>query len=216
MPSLFETVDGKFFDADYFERGRESGKGWLQNYRWMPRRTFREALAVIDILGIDETSHVLDFGCAKGFIVRALRELEIKADGCDISDYALRFAPVECWNCEDPKSWEGRKYTHVFAKDVLEHMTVDQLQTALKRIAALAPVFMVVVPIGDNGRYRIPEYHTEITHFIIEDEAWWRKAFRETGWAVIKERAHVPGIKDNWQHYPNGNRVFILERLNVD
>ena len=74
MLTSYKTIDGKFFDADYFERGRESGKGWLQNYRWMPRRSFREAFAIIDALDLDETSHILDIGCAKGFIVRAMRE----------------------------------------------------------------------------------------------------------------------------------------------
>ena len=85
--------EGSFYDAEYFENGQGSGKGWLQNYRWMPRRTFKEALAIADYLELDETSHVLDVGCAKGFIVKALRALEIKADGCDISEYALSFCP---------------------------------------------------------------------------------------------------------------------------
>ena len=213
MQTLCKFPDGKFFDADYFERGRESGKGWLQNYRWMPRRSFREALAIIDCLGLDENSHVLDVGCAKGFIVRALRELEIKADGCDISKYALSFAPDGCWHCEDVEAWRGRKYTHAFIKDVLEHNTPDQLQMTLEAIASVAPVMMAVVPMGDNGKYRISEYHTEITHIIAEDEAWWRGAFNRAGWRITRECGHIPGIKDNWLPYAQGrgNRVFICE-----
>ena len=93
--------EGTFYDADYFEKGQESGKGWLQNYRWMPRRTFKEALAIADYLELNDSSYVLDVGCAKGFIVKAMRYLDIKADGCDISDYALSFAPEGCWNCTD-------------------------------------------------------------------------------------------------------------------
>jgi cyclopropane fatty-acyl-phospholipid synthase-like methyltransferase len=209
MQTLYRFPDGKFFDADYFERGRETGKGWLQNYRWMPRRSFREALAIVDHLGLDEASRVLDVGCAKGFIVRALRELEIAADGCDISEYALSFAPEGCWHCEDLEAWEGRRYTHAFTKDVFEHNTPEQLQTLLEAIAAVAPRLMAVVPMGDCGVYRIPEYHTEITHLIAENEVWWREAFKKAGWRVERETAHVLGIKDNWSYCPNGNRVFI-------
>jgi len=218
MQTLSKLPDGRFFDADYFERGRESGKGWLQNYRWMPRRSFREALAIVDHLGLDETSRVLDVGCAKGFIVRALRELEIAADGCDISEYALSFAPRGCWHCEDLVAWEGRRYTHAFAKDVFEHNTPEQLQVLLEAIASVAPKLMAVVPMGDNGKYRISQYHVEITHLIAEDESWWRRAFRQGGWRVVREDLSVPGLKDNWNSYAEGrgNRVFVLERQNVD
>jgi cyclopropane fatty-acyl-phospholipid synthase-like methyltransferase len=80
---LSKEFTGDFYDADYFERGRESGKGWLQNYHWMPRRSFKEAFAFISYLELDETHYVLDFGCAKGFLVRAIRELEIMAEGCE-------------------------------------------------------------------------------------------------------------------------------------
>jgi cyclopropane fatty-acyl-phospholipid synthase-like methyltransferase len=218
MQTLCRFPDGKFFDADYFERGRESGKGWLQNYRWMPRRSFREALAIIDHLGLNESSRVLDVGCAKGFVVRALRELEIAADGCDISEYALSFAPSGCWHCEDLKAWEGRQYTHAFSKDVFEHNTPEQLQALLEAIAAVAPRLMAVVPMGDNGKYRISQYHIEITHIIAEDEAWWRRTFRRGGWDVVREDWVVPGIKDNWAFYAGGrgNRVYVLKRDNAN
>ncbi len=206
--------DGSFYNYDYYERGPQSGKGWLQNYRWMPRRTFKEAFAFIDYLGLNENSYVLDFGCAKGFIVKALRELEIKADGCDISEYALQFAPENSWNCSTDQSWEEHKnqYTHIIIKDVLEHLTKDQLQETLQKFKIVAPKIMCVVPLGDNGIFRIPEYHTEISHLIAEDENWWRNAFWQGGWRVIKECFHVPGLKDNWRHIERGNYVFVLEK----
>ncbi len=209
-----KPFDGSFYDADYFERGKQSGKGWLENYHWMPRRSFREGLAYIGHLGLDKRSYVLDFGCAKGFIVKALRELEIKADGCDISSYALSFAPKGCWNCTNPKSWQehSNMYTHIACKDVLEHLTVQQLHTTFQNLALVAPIMMCVIPMGDNGVYRIPEYHTEISHLVIENESWWKKLFEEVGWSVKKDTNHVPGLKDNWMQVPNGNHVFVLER----
>lgn len=213
MPTLCKLPDGKFFDADYFERGPESGKGWLRNYRWMPRRSFKEALALIDYMDIDEQSLVLDVGCAKGFIVKALRILGIDADGCDISEYALSFAPKGCWHCESIESWAGKSYSHAFVKDMLEHNTPEQLDLVLKLIASVSSRLLAVVPMGDNGIYRIKEYHQEITHLIAQDEAWWRGAFKAAGWSVIKETPHLSGIKDNWQQFAQGkgNRVFLLE-----
>lgn len=211
-----EIFDGSFYDADYFENGKSSGKGWLENYRWMPRRSFKEALGIIDYLKLDEKSYVLDVGCAKGFIVRALRELEIKADGCDISDYALSFAPEGCWNC---KSWVEHYnfgYTHIIIKDVLEHLTVKQMEEMLQTFKNVADTILCVIPMGDDGTYRIPEYHMEISHIIAENEKWWEEKFVKNGWKIVKSSPHINGLKDNWQLHANGigNHVFVLTTRN--
>jgi len=207
------TFKPEFYDQDYYENGPQSGKGWLQNYRWLPRRTFKEAFSFIDYLELDENSYVLDVGCAKGFIVRALRELEIPADGCDISSYALSFAPNGCWNCADPKSWDEHagKYTHVIIKDMLEHLMIHQLYELLNNISKVSNKIMTIIPMGENNLYRIPEYHQEISHLIIENENWWRYQFFKSGWKVVKDTNYVNGLKDNWQRIEDGNHVFYFE-----
>jgi cyclopropane fatty-acyl-phospholipid synthase-like methyltransferase len=217
MPNSVERFDGDFYDADYYERGKDSGKGWLENYKWMPRRTFKEAFAYIDSLGLNESSYVLDVGCAKGFIVRALNELEIKSDGCDISEYALSFTGDNCWNCSNPKSWDDHinfGYTHAIAKDVFEHLTKEQLPEVLSNIGKVTKNIMCIIPMGDNGIYRIPEYHMEISHLIIENEGWWINQFYSNGWILKSFSHHINGLKDNWKDCAggNGNCVFILEK----
>ena len=211
MPISF-NIDGSFYDEDYFERGIETQKSWYTDYHWMPQRSFREALLYIDCLKLDETSYVLDYGTAKGFLVKALRELEIKTDGCDISEYALSFAPKGCWNCSVPSHWENRDYTHVVAKDVFEHLTTERLIQTLERLVAISSNLMCVVPMGDNGTYRIREYHADVSHLIAENENWWRDKFYKTGWKIIQESYHIKGLKDNWAYMPEGNRVFVLEK----
>jgi SAM-dependent methyltransferase len=210
---LNTPFEGDFYDKDYFENGQESGKGWLQNYRWMPRRTFREAFSIVDYLDIDDDSHILDVGCAKGFIVR---ELEYKADGCDISEYALSFAPEGCWNCTDWTSHYNFGYTHILIKDMLEHLTLKQLDEMLQTLKNVANIIMCVVPMGDDGVYRIPEYHMEISHLIAEDENWWINVFEKNGWSIAKHDAVVPGMKDNWSDRANGlgNHTFVLQLNN--
>lgn len=206
---------GSFYDKDYYENGKASGKGWLENYKWMPRRTFKEAFAYIDYLGLTEKDKVLDVGCAKGFIVRALNELEIPTDGCDISEYALSFTSGNCWNCSDDSSWDRHagKYTHVISKDVFEHLTKEQLPKVLNNISKVAKKIMCIIPMGDDGKYRIPEYHLEISHLICENESWWTEEFSKNGWVRLKGTHHVPGLKDNWQGHGDGigNFVFVLE-----
>lgn len=211
--------NGDFYDKDYYENGPDSGKGWLKNYKWMPRRSFKEAFAYINYLGLDENCKVLDVGTAKGFIVRALNELEIPAEGCDISDYALSQAgdSYHFWNCSTDESWDIHKkqnYTHAISKDVFEHLTKEQLPEVLNNIGKLVNTIMCVVPMGDNGKYRIPEYHQEISHIICENEDWWADKFEECGWEVVKSCPHVEGLKDNWQTEDMliGNHVFVLKK----
>jgi hypothetical protein len=147
-------------------------------------------------------------------LIRAFRELEIKADGCDISEYALRFAPEGCWDCTEQSSWGEHSYfgyTHIVIKDMLEHLSKEQLPKMLNNFSKVSKKMMCVLPIGDSGKYRIPEYHTEISHLIAENESWWKKEFKKCGWRIVKEYAHLPGLKDNWMHVPDGNHVFVLE-----
>jgi len=217
MQTLSDFPNGAVFDAEYFERGRSSGKSWYENYHWQPQRSFREALAIVDALRLDSKSKILDVGCAKGFLVRALRELEITADGCDISKYALAHAPKGCWYCGELVNWVGKDYTHAFAKDVLEHCTPEQLDNTLQAIKMAAPLLMCVVPLGDFGKYRIPEYHKDVTHIIAENERWWTDAFIKNGWSIKHATYHLIGIKDNWTRETDrkGNAVFLLEKSNV-
>jgi hypothetical protein len=214
MWTLCKEFTGDFYNEDYFLRGPASGKGWLQNYRFLPKRTIKEALGFIDYFGLDEDSYVLEFGCAFGFLVKCLRFLEIKSDGCDISDYALSFAPEGCWNSTNEKTWDEHAnfgYTHIIIKDALEHLNKEQLFRMLNNFSKVAHKLMCVVPIGDGTKYYIPEYHTEISHLIIESVDWWKNAFEKSGWKLVKDCPRVSGIKDNWAYCEEGNHVFVLE-----
>jgi hypothetical protein len=209
------SFKSEFYDEEYYENGRESKKGWLESYHWMPIRTFREALAFVDYSNLNEESYVLDFGGSKGFIVKALRILGIKSDAADISRYALKSAPRGSWNSSVERNWKNHYnvYTNIIAKDVFEHLTPNQLHNILIKLSYLAPKLCCVVPMGDNGVYCIPEYHLEISHLIAEDETWWQNAFYDAGWITIKDTNHISGLKDNWYKVnPYGNHVFVLER----
>ncbi len=94
-PAIDLPALGAVYDADYYERGVESGKSCYSNYRWLPELTIPMAMVLIDTLGIRPGAgqRVLDFGCAKGFVTKALRMLRRDAWGIDISRYALSQAP---------------------------------------------------------------------------------------------------------------------------
>ena len=120
-------MNSNYFDEDYFERGIETGKSGYQNYHWIPELTIPFTMAMIDYLGINRYDTVLDWGCAKGYTVKALRMLGRLSWGVDISPYALRNIDHEvekyCCHVEFLMKYY---FDFCIAKDVFEHIPIEQ------------------------------------------------------------------------------------------
>ena len=65
----------KQYDADYFLRGKETGKSLYENYRWLPDLTTPMVCSIISHLGIRSGDTILDFGCAALNVVYENQEL---------------------------------------------------------------------------------------------------------------------------------------------
>src|ERR1019366_3070489 len=82
MLSEYRRSEGIAYDADYYLRGKQTGVSLYEDYRWMPELTVPMVGAIRDHLFIEQGETVLDFGCARGYIVKAFREVfEIEAYG---------------------------------------------------------------------------------------------------------------------------------------
>ncbi|MCE7975225.1 MAG: class I SAM-dependent methyltransferase [Leptolyngbya sp. PLA1] len=208
------------YDEDYYERGIESGKSCYSNYRWLPDLTIPMAMVLIDALGIRPRQRVLDFGCAKGFTVKALRILRRDAFGIDVSPYAISQADRDIAShvalVDDLDSWSlRRRFDHVIAKDVLEHVPYEVMDDTLHAISRMTDSFMVVVPLGRDGRFVIEAYERDVTHVVREDAAWWLENL-ERHFADVAWQHHIDGLKDNWHRVdPKGNAVFIARGSRV-
>src|SRR3954465_12856357 len=111
------------YDADYYLRGQELGISGYTNYRWMPELTIPMVARIISHCGIKPEHSILDFGCARGYTVRAFREMGYDAWGVDVSQWALNNADEVAKPYLNPLHtilWENM-YNWVVAKDVLEH-----------------------------------------------------------------------------------------------
>ncbi len=205
------------YDADYFERGIETGKSNFQNYRWLPELTIPMAMSIVDLLEIKRGEPVLDYGCAKGYLVKALRLLHRDAWGADISEYALRQADKDIArylvNADIlVKRWINKVPTHyknVVCKDVLEHIPFIDLTFLLKNLDC--EKLFAVIPLGNNGKYNAPANDRDATHIVCEPESWWLKLFRDCGWAPTFVSNRVDGIKDHYADIPNAH-LFCVHR----
>jgi cyclopropane fatty-acyl-phospholipid synthase-like methyltransferase len=206
------------FDREYFEDGIVAGKSGYVNYHWMPELTIKMAHNIIKYLGIKEGQSVLDYGCAKGFLVKAFRILDIDAFGCDISEYAIEMLEPEVRHyCELVKSDRlipfDRKFDWFITKDVLEHISEDKLDDLLSASAKVASKAFHVVPLGENDKFIVPEYEADVTHIIRKNKDWWIEKFSQHGWVLESFSYSVKGIKDNWtSKYAHVNGFFVLKK----
>lgn len=205
------------YDEDYFERGVETGVSLYQNYRWMPEMTIRMAHYVVQHLQLKPKMKVLDYGCAKGYLVKALRILDIYAYGCDISRYAIDHADPEVKDLLEFIPESGIPYNSVFdviiTKDVLEHMTEGALNKFIRQSYLISQRAFHVVPLGNGHGYVIPEYEQDKTHIIRRPVDWWCERFESAGWTVEEMTYRKKGIKEAWTaRFPKGNAFFTLSR----
>lgn len=211
------------YNEEYFERGLVAGVSGYMNYSWMPELTLRMAHYFIMNLPIKAGETVLDYGCAKGYIVKALRLLGVEACGVDISKYAVSKADENTKNfCTVISGVEdeyigGHEYDWIIAKDVLEHLNHNDLSILLKQFCRATQKLFVVVPLAEDdkiGRYIIPAYDNDVTHILAKSKDWWKSEFESSGWVVDRFDYEFQGCKENWtKEFPKGNGFFILSRL---
>lgn len=202
----------EIFNEDYFEDGVRKRVSAYEHYRWMPERTIREASSIINNISFNT---VLDYGCAKGFMVYAMRLLGKEAYGVDVSEYAVE-------NChpkvkefltviENAEQLKGG-WDLIIAKDVLEHIPKNMISSVLAELRRRCKTIFIAVPLGDGKRYRIREYEMDVTHLIREPEEWWLTVIVEAGFKIKYFDYQFGHLKENWTtNHPHGNAFIVAE-----
>ena len=190
-----------------------TGKSLYTNYRWMPELTIPLCHHLVQECPIRIDDTILDFGCAKGYIVHALRLLGYEAYGVDISEYAISQAPKEVngyVQLIEPYAELPGKYTWIIAKDILEHIPYDHIDEQLSILYDATDDIIVMVPLGDGTKYHIDAYEKDITHHIRQPLEWWSKRFKDAGFGIDIETHDLGPFKSNWQGiHPEGNGLIL-------
>jgi len=214
-----EYITGKLittseYGVDYFEKGLEKGISLYKDYTWQPERSLKEAVAIIDKFKLKRGARILDYGCAKGFLVKAFRILTRFAYGCDISRYAVCTADNDVRAylklCTHGFPFKNMEFDLCIAKDVFEHMDVETIAQIIKDIKECSERLFVIVPLGNGSTFTVPEYNYDTTHKIAQRTGWWSNLFKACGCEIEWLSYAVGGIKDNWRQYEKGNGFFSL------
>lgn len=201
-----------FFDKDYYENGKNSGKSLYEIFHWIPERSFKEAHWFIKNLYVGDKKTILDFGCAKGYFVKALRILGYDAYGYDFSKYAIDNCDefVKSYVTSNIKDYILR-FDYCFCKDVLEHSLDDKnLLDNLELIKAVSKNILLIVPLAEKGVYIAKEYEKDKSHFIRKSFEEWKEIIEKVfeNCITIDYSFELQGIKDNWESIEKSN-LFV-------
>jgi hypothetical protein len=120
------------------------------------------------VLRIKDGDTVLDFGAARGYLVKALRMRGVNAFGCDSSEWAIE-------NCDEAvKGYVSRelpadRVDHIIAKDVFEHIHPAELFPLMcDLIVLMRKSLLMIVPLtaAVDEPYLRPEDNADPSHVI--------------------------------------------------
>jgi hypothetical protein len=201
------------YDEDYYLRGKQTGKSLYTNYRWMPELTIPMCRVIAWHLKLRRRHTVCDFGCARGYVVKAMTELGFLATGVDASEWAVHNCHPDVSLLVSCRTTLPTLVDWVIAKDVLEH--IPDVRSTIDHLMSMARIgVFVVVPLSAQNcdNYVCEDYEKDITHCTRLDLPTWASMFMRYGW-VVESSYRIPGIKDNWWkpgwEYANG---FITAR----
>jgi len=206
-------MEKEFFDKSYYENGPQADKSLYQNYRWMPELTIPLAHHIIQSMGIMHDHTVMDFGCAKGFLVNALRLLGLKAYGVDVSEYAISQSMKETSNyiqVIEPFSNDFRTCDHLIAKDILEHIEYEHIDEQMDILREKCETIFAVIPLGDGEKYLIPAYEFDKSHHIRESKEWWHDKFKRAGFHNINVTTELGPFKANWSEVNSKGNLLVI------
>lgn len=144
----------------------------------------------------------LDVGCAKGFLVEAMRDLGVAAEGIDISQAALDevredIRPFCRRGSSDDKSLYIGRYDVIACIEVVEHLSPEMGIETIRLMCLHADVVLFSSSPSDL---------TEKTHINVQPLTYWADVFAQCGfalatgdvWASQKLAPHAVVFKNRW------------------
>ena len=205
------------YTEDYFLRGQETGVSNYTDYRWLEEPTMELARNVIKAMDIKPGETFLDFGCARGYLVKAMRRLGVVAEGHDTSEWAVQNCDPEVAEHVSTSLWDHR-WNHIWSKDTLEHLQPNDAVEAISKFTKLAErSILIIVPLcaERGGRYVRDEDEFDKTHVIRGTLSEWLViAQGEAGNNWIAQAAyHLPGLKPTSRRHPCSCGFITMRRI---
>ncbi len=157
------------FDAYYYQH--DCGKPYERTAEWLGLFA-HIAQAIVQRIG---PGTVLDAGCAKGFLVEALRDRGVEAFGIDLSDYALQCVRADIVPYVRKASVcqpLPQRYELIVTIEVLEHLSPEEGERAVENLCQAS---------DDILFSSTPFDFKEATHINVQPPEYWAEIFARNG-----------------------------------
>jgi SAM-dependent methyltransferase len=174
-------MNPEFYDHEYFEG---AGKSNYQRYDAQSSPFDLHAETVIRVMDFYSLSgRVLDVGCAKGYLVHALRQRGIEAFGVDWSEYAIASAhemvrPFLKRASAQQLPYGDRQFALAVSFDVLEHLDETHARLALIQCARVSHAQFHQANTGRLAEWR---FDSDASHRLKYSLARWQAICAELG-----------------------------------
>jgi glycerol-3-phosphate cytidylyltransferase-like family protein/ubiquinone/menaquinone biosynthesis C-methylase UbiE len=203
-------IDQQSYSADYFFDGWRDHQN---NYSLEARRRLEGRNPKL-IKQVFRPKKVLDMGCGPGALMYLLDEIGISADGIDLSPYSRDLAPPQV----APRIMQGSvtdidlpadSYDLVICREVLEHLSILQVQQAVQNLCRISACFVYVTTRfhpEPAGLFQVTdEPEVDPTHITLMHKQMLRLMFVLQG---MRRRADLEQRMD----WLNKNRVLVYEK----
>jgi GT2 family glycosyltransferase len=211
-----------FYGEGYFLNGQGSNYGYrnetgkqlfvpYEEQYYLPKN--RELAKYIINMYKPKTAMVL--GCARGYLVKAFRELGVDCKGIDISEWAIKHAPDELsehlyvGDICDLSFFSSASFDVTVALDVFEHIAVPDLFTALDEASRITrDTILINVPVNDDDSHPDQTDGNDKSHISIYSATWWREKLMERDFTIFGQDINT---------HPDGSlsATFIFRKSDV-
>lgn len=176
----------KQFGREYFDGERTQGYGgYRYDGRWVPIAEHAR-----ELYGLRAGQHVLDIGCAKGFLLHDLRQVVpgLSVMGLDISRYALENAmddvkPHVVRGSADELPFAAASFDLVISINTIHNLELKRCKRAIQemeRVSRGHKYLQVDSWLNEEQRQNFERWQLTAVTYFPPDE--WRKVFQETGY----------------------------------
>ena len=176
---LRRALDDVVYGASYFGEGRDpNDRAFLSGYARYDRDTSNANAAAYLVWRWFPVATSLDVGCATGFVVEALRELDVDASGVDVSRYAITHPAagarghIRRGDLRRGRRYAERAFDIVTALETLEHLSPPEVPAAIAEIARVTRrwVLCTIPSFGPNsngpgGWFQVKVRDDRVAHY---------------------------------------------------
>jgi len=188
------------YDKTYFE-SQERHKECMYPF-------FKDLAVGLNI--IFRPQRVLDVGCGKGFLVKALKEIGVDAYGIDISKYALTSPGLAYLVLGSAESlpFKDSSFDLVTSLEVVEHLeNPEKFFIEAKRILKPKGILFITTPSHRNKIAR-----QDPTHINIKSRTEWCKILQNLGFEIDKN-LEIEIVEIMIDHFSNTKPKSKLGRI---